>query len=411
MLPEARHRLAHRCRLGDVAEGEVPHGDTRDRHTGGDPDPRSQPRSPGHADERIALNCVDFGAEQEEPVSQAERGPAGSRRDIVVVGASAGGVEALVSIARALPGDFPAAVFVVLHLPEGGRSYLASILARAGALPAAQARDGAPVRPGTITVAQPDCHLILEEGTIRVVRGPKVNATRPAVDVLFHSAARSYDGRVVGVVLTGNRTDGTLGLRAIKRRGGIAIVQADPVHEGMPTSAIQNVEVDAVVPLEEIAERLTMMVDSGKEVAVGDGEKTEESPLEAGFDIGRLDEAPGDPTVFRCPECGGALWELEDAGLQAYVCHVGHSFSAESLLAEQQDDVERALWSAVRLLEERAALNERLAERVGDRGLAKSRGRFESSARLAYEEADVIRKILELPSREGEDDLEEGEAA
>jgi two-component system chemotaxis response regulator CheB len=175
---------------------------------------------------------------------------------------------------------------------------------------------------------------------------------------------------------------------------------------------MRNVDVDAVVPLQEIAERLTMMVGTREEVpTVPDEENIEESPLEAGFDIGRLEEAPGDPTVFRCPECGGALWELEDSGLHAYVCHVGHSFSADSLLAQQGDQVERALWSALRLLEERGALNERLAERVGSQGLAKSKTHFESMARRANEEADVIRGLLHKPDGPAEDALEEGEAA
>jgi two-component system chemotaxis response regulator CheB len=232
------------------------------------------------------------------------------------------------------------------------------------------------------------------------------------VDVLFHSAARSFGVRVVGVVLSGTQSDGTLGLRAIKRRGGAAVVQADAAHSGMPTSAMRHVDVDAAVPLQEIARTLTMMVGTREEVStVGDEDEIEESPLEAGFDIGRLNEAPGDPTVFRCPECGGALWELDDGGAQAYVCHVGHSFSDESMVAQQRDHVERALWSALRLLEERAALNERLAERVGAQGLAKSRASFESAARRATEEADVIRGILQTPDGGPEDELAEGEAA
>lgn len=344
-------------------------------------------------------------------MSNAEGGEADRRRDIVVVGASAGGVEALATLAGSLPGDFPAAVFAVLHLPEGGRSFLANILSRAGELPSRTAEDGGPVTPGTITVAPADRHLVLESDRTRLVRGPKVNGYRPAVDVLFHSAARSYDGRVIGIVLSGTQTDGTLGLRAIKRRGGAAIVQADALYRGMPTSATRNVAVDAVVPLDEIPQTLTMMVGAGKEVAVAGEGKIDESPLEAGFDIGQLEEAPGDPTVFRCPECGGALWELEDSGLHAYVCHVGHSFSADSLLALQHDGVERALWSAVRLLEERAALNERLAERVGTQGLEKSKARFERNARTANDEADVIRDILQKSDGVVADAPEEDEAA
>jgi two-component system chemotaxis response regulator CheB len=174
----------------------------------------------------------------------------------------------------------------------------------------------------------------------------------------------------------------------------------------MPTSAMRNVEVDAAVPLREIANTLTMMVGTAKEAVVDDEEKVEDSALEAGFDIGELEEAPGDPTVFRCPECGGALWELEDGEFQAYVCHVGHSFSAESLLAQQGDGVERALWTAARLLEEQAGLQERLAQRMGARGLAKSKAQFENKASRASEAAEAVRSILQ----EAPED-EDGEAA
>jgi len=331
------------------------------------------------------------------------------RRDVVVIGASAGGVEALATIARGFPDDLPAAVFVVLHLPEGGTSYLPGILGRAGRLPVLPAQDDSRITRGAITVAPPDHHLVLERERTRLVRGPKVNGYRPAVDVLFHSAARSYDGRVVGIVLSGTQSDGTLGLRAIKRRGGGAIVQGDAVHQGMPTSAIRNVQVDAVVPLREIANTLTIMLGT-EEVEMADEESVDESALEAGFDIGQLEEAPGDPSIFRCPECGGALWELDDGELNAYICHVGHSFSADSLLALQRDGVERALWSAARLLEERRALNERLAERVGGQGLAKSRDRFARPAERAYADAHAIRKLLQVPDADAREDSE-GEAA
>lgn len=203
-------------------------------------------------------------------------------------------------------------------------------------------------------MAPPDHHLVLERERTRLVRGPKVNGYRPAVDVLFHSAARSHGGR-------------------------------------------------------EIANTLTIMLGT-EEVEMADEESVDESALEAGFDIGQLEEAPGDPSIFRCPECGGALWELDDGELNAYICHVGHSFSADSLLAVQRDGIERALWSAARLLEERGALNERLAERVGGQGLAKSRDRLAPTAERAYEDAQAIRKLLQVPDADAREDSE-GEAA
>jgi two-component system chemotaxis response regulator CheB len=273
------------------------------------------------------------------------------RHDIVVIGASAGGVEALSPIAEGLPDTLRAAVFVVLHTGPGSTGALAGILARAGRLPVSVGVDGAPIRMGTICVAPPDAHLAPEPGVVRVLRGPKVNGHRPAADVLFHSAARAYGRGVVGVVLTGTLYDGTLGLRAIKRRGGAALVQSDAVHQGMPTSAIENVDVDRVIPLQEIPAALTMLTGASEEAETSEHE-TEATEVESGFDISEQRDAPGSPTVLRCPECNGALWELEDGDLQSYACHVGHVFSADSLLGEQEDAVERAIWSAVRLIPE-----------------------------------------------------------
>jgi two-component system chemotaxis response regulator CheB len=317
-----------------------------------------------------------------------------SRRDIVVVGASAGGVEALVQIVQDLPASLGAAVFVVLHLPEGSSTALPDILDRAGALPAAVATGDAPMELGTITVAPPDHHLVLDDGLVRALKGPKVNGHRPAVDVLFHSAARSHGRRVVGVVLSGSLYDGTLGLRAIKRRGGAAIVQAGAKHEGMPTSALENVEVDAYLPVQGIAEALTMLVGTNGDDMTPD-EPTPDSELEAGFDIEHVREAPSDPTIFRCPECGGAMWELEDGALNGYACHVGHTYSADSMLQATDEEVERALWTAVRMLEEKAALVTRLSERMREGGNVRSSARFDSHAREASHQAQVIRTVLE----------------
>jgi two-component system, chemotaxis family, protein-glutamate methylesterase/glutaminase len=331
------------------------------------------------------------------------------RREIVVIGASAGGVGALAEIARGLPKDLGAAVFVVLHLPEGGRSYLAGILDRAGPLPASPALDGAAIETGRIYVAPPDHHLVLDPGATRVLRGPKVNGHRPSVDVLFHSAARVYGSGVVGVVLTGTLRDGTLGLRAIKRRHGVAIVQADAPHPGMPMSALEHAEVDAAIPLREIAERLTMVVERPQEAAVPEDDRIDQTELESGFDISEVREAPGEPTAFRCPECGGALWELDDGDASSYACHVGHTFSVDSMLEEQGNAVERALWSAVRMLEERASLVEGLAQRMEQRGHSRSPARWEAKGRVAREQAALIRRaLLEAPE---EGDVDEPERA
>ena len=287
------------------------------------------------------------------------------------------------------------------------------IVDRAGPLRATPARDGQPIELGAIVVAPPDHHLMVEAGRVRCVRGPKVNGHRPAVDVLFHSAARAYGDRVIGVVLSGALSDGSLGLRAIKRRGGGAIVQSDALHQGMPTSAIAQVDVDCVVPLLEIPGALTMLMRTREEHVMGKG-RDWESDLEAGFDLGTLTEVPGEPSGFMCPECGGALWELNDEGLRAYTCHVGHSFSAEAMLEQHGESAERALWTAVRILEERRVLVRRLAERMEEGGQTRSAKRFAEQASEVGTQAAAIRRLIEpSPSADDDDasDLDPGRAA
>lgn len=319
-----------------------------------------------------------------------------ARSDIVVIGASAGGIEALSAIVGGLPADLPASIFVALHLPSSGSSRLAEILDRQGPLPCRAAVDGEPLRAGTIVVALPDRHLTLSTDAVRVTHGPRVNGHRPSVDLLFHSAARSFGSRVVGVVLSGTLSDGTLGLNAIKRRSGIAVVQADAVHQGMPTSAIANVDVDHVLPAHEIAAALTMIVCAGEEATVDEQprEQVADTELEQGFDLDGRTDPPGAPSVYRCPECGGPLWHLEDGMLDGYACHVGHVYSADSLVDALSEDVERALWTAVRTLEEKADLTHRLAERLSPDMHRRSKARFHEQAEEAATQADLLRRVL-----------------
>jgi two-component system, chemotaxis family, protein-glutamate methylesterase/glutaminase len=183
-------------------------------------------------------------------------------RDLVVIGASAGGVEVLTRVARDLPPDLRAAICIVLHIAPGSPSMLAHILGRAGRLPCRPARDGERLRRGTILVASPDHHLVIEDGHVRLTVGPRENGHRPAIDVLFRSAAAALDSRVVGVVLTGTRDDGSAGLAVIKAAGGGTIVQdpAEATYGGMPASAIANVAVDAIVPSDRVASTIASMV-------------------------------------------------------------------------------------------------------------------------------------------------------
>ncbi len=320
--------------------------------------------------------------------------------DIVVVGASAGGVEALTELVRQLPADLPAAVFVVLHVPADGTSVLPQILTRRGPLPAEHPRDGAPIRPGRIYVAPPNRHLLLKDGHLRLALGPRENGHRPAIDPLFRTAARHYGRRVVGVVLSGTLDDGTAGLIAVKLRGGLAIAQHpdEALYSGMPRSAIDNVAVDHVLPIAGIASLLVELAHTP--VADASGEPTpaemnmEADMAELAPDALHNDERPGTPSGFGCPDCGGVLWELRDGEVTRFRCRVGHAWSPDSLLAEQAEQLEEALWIALRALQESGALARRLAERYQRQGQAAMRARFEQQAQDANSRAEVIRRVL-----------------
>jgi two-component system chemotaxis response regulator CheB len=292
-------------------------------------------------------------------------------------------VETLKCVVSGLPDDLPAAVCIVLHIAPGSPSALARILQRAGRLPCRAASDGERLRPGQILVAPPDHHLVIEDGRARLTVGPRENGHRPAVDVLFRSAAAARHTRVIGVVLSGTRDDGAAGQAVIKSSGGAAIVQdpAEGLYPGMPSSALANVVVDAVVPSEEIAEAISSM-DKGQESWVP------QPPVQPG------PEPPDDHLTSVCPERGGVLSERIQAGLPLWECHVGHRYSPTSLADAQGDRVEMALWAAAPILRDRSALMERMADQSQEQGQRRSTHRFREQADDASRQADLIREAL-----------------
>ncbi|MBE7187033.1 chemotaxis protein CheB [Jatrophihabitans endophyticus] len=331
------------------------------------------------------------------------------RRNVVVIGASAGGVEALRTLVSALPVDLPANVLVVLHMPPYGGSVLPAILTRSGPLPAAHPDHRQPLTEGTIWVAPPDHHLAIDDEHVVLTRGPRENGLRPAVDVLFRSAARARGGRVIGVVLSGVLDDGTAGLMAVAARGGVTVVQDpdDALYPGMPTSAIEHVAVDHVVPIAEMAELLVRLC---KEEVV-DVEPPVSPLLAIETDMALMDndamnesDRPGRPSGFSCPDCNGVLWEIHDEGLVRYRCRVGHAWSAESLLGEQSEQLDGALWMALRGLEEKAALARTLADRATERGSLLVAARFGEQAEDATRAASLIRSMLEAHLGEPDDE-------
>ncbi len=297
-----------------------------------------------------------------------------ARRDLVVVGASAGGVEALLQLLRALPPDLPAAVLVVLHLPTGARSALPEILDRVCALPVGQAVDGALLEPGTVRVAVPDRHLMVVDDHVLLSRGPRENGHRPAVDVLFRSAARSTGRRVVAVVLSGALDDGAAGMIAVRARGGIGIAQdpADAMYPSMPRHAAEAGGVEHVVPVEKMAALLSTLLSEDitgvQEPPPSELMDTETAMANLEPDALDGDDRPGVPSGYGCPSCHGALFSITEGGLERFRCRVGHAWSPDALVAEQSQALEGALWMALRGLDESLVSLDPLDGFLTDRG-------------------------------------------
>jgi two-component system chemotaxis response regulator CheB len=321
------------------------------------------------------------------------------KRKIVAIGASAGGVEALTTIIGSLPADFPAPIAVVMHIPAESPSFLPAILSRRGALQAKHAEDGETLRNGVVYVAPPDRHILIDPDlTVRTPRGPRENRHRPAVDPLFRSAALAFGSHAIGTVLSGNLDDGTAGLIAIKKCGGIAIVQ-DPdeaMYPGMPQNAIEHVDVDHVLPLSLIGEQLVRSVNEDRPAVIIEEPQMVLEKKIAEFTAEGLqgDERPGAPSPFSCPDCGGVLWQIDDDNFVRYRCRVGHAFSPETMLSAQGEVLEEAMMTALKTLEESARLANRLFLNEKSRGHDWIAKRFAEREREARDRAEIIRKFI-----------------
>ena len=333
-------------------------------------------------------------AQEARPQQQSAHGG----HDIVVIGASAGGVEALQRLAAGLPADYKGSIFVVVHISPEARSEFDRIVSRAGPLPAIHAVDGQAFEPGHIYIAPPDHHLLVEHDHLRVVRGPRENRHRPAIDPLFRSAAWAYGPRVVGVVLTGNLDDGTAGLWAIKSCGGTTIVQEpeDAEHPQMPINALMHNRIDHRLPLERIAGALVRLLNEpARTTAPVQPPQTLLDEIESAKmnrDL-RTTGPLGRPSAFTCPSCRGALWELEEGGHLRYRCHTGHAFTQQSMLIDQTIALEESLYTALRAVEEKAAALRRLAERWPEQ-IPGVRHGYDERARELDRTADQLRAML-----------------
>ncbi len=300
------------------------------------------------------------------------------KQDIFVVGASAGGVEALQQLVSQLPADFPGALFIVLHIPPRAQSYLPQILGRSSRLPVIHAPDGSKIEHGQIYVAPPDHHLLIERDHVHLSLGPKEQHHRPCINVLFRSAALAYGEQVAGVILTGELDDGTAGLWEVKRRGGIAIVQnpEEATFPSMPVSALREVEADYIIGVRVMGELLARLARDGARHKGPEIEATNMKP---------------EIVDLTCPDCRGTIWEVRRGNGKEYRCRVGHTFSPRSMLSEHFSAQEKALYGAIVTLEEGASL----ATRLADQFEAPLNQRLRSEASQRQTQADAIRKILE----------------
>ena len=323
-------------------------------------------------------------------------------RDIIVMGASAGGLSAFNRIIKHLPEQLNAAVFIVWHVSPYSTSILPEILNRAGKLKAKHPADGESIEKGNIYIAPPDHHLLLELGRIRLTKGPKENRFRPAIDPLFRSAAYSYGSRVVGVVLSGALDDGTAGLWAIKDRGGIAVVQdpAEAEQRSMPASALANVQVDHCLPVSEIPPLLVTLTQQevGEQSRAPMSNDLEmETKIALGADSADLDVRQlGEISEFTCPDCHGSLIQIANGKLQRFRCHTGHSFGSVSLLADLTDSVEQSVWTAIRAVEERIRLLKHLAQHASDLEQTEALSTLDRELQENERRADLLRRAAML---------------
>jgi two-component system chemotaxis response regulator CheB len=318
-------------------------------------------------------------------------------RDIVVIGCSAGGVEALPRIVQQLPADLPASVFIVQHMAPSDNPYLVDILRRNTRLPIQWAEQGDKVERGRIVVSPPDVHLLFAEEHVVLSRAARENHSRPSIDKLFRSAAATHGNRVIGILLTGMLDDGVAGLQSIRKAGGLVIVQdpEDAAFPDLPSRALLALEPDRTLPLDAIGGALIRLT----------GERASAVPvperlvLEAEFDrigavLPKQMHALGPQTTIACPDCQGPMWQLGDERQRRYRCYNGHASSASELLAASGAQVETAMWSAVRALNDRASTLETLAADAQRVGNGHSYESYAARAREARQQAELAREFM-----------------
>jgi two-component system chemotaxis response regulator CheB len=326
-----------------------------------------------------------------------------SGHDIVVIGTSAGGLKALSAVLRELPSGLGAAIFVVQHLAADKRSYLPDLLGDITDLPVSSPADHEKFQTGHVYVAAPDYHLLLNDDCVRVMRGPQENRFRPSIDALFRSAARAHGSRVIGMVLTGYLDDGTVGLQTIKKRGGITVVQdpAEAEYPSMPKTALRYVEIDHIVPIAGAGQLLVRLVSeppaSQETFPITPAIEIESNIAEQIMNTKEFlenVEQIGERTTYTCPDCNGAIWQIGDEEPLKLRCHVGHSFTGEVFSEEQSRNVESALWSAIRIMEEKVTFTRQLAERKRKQQMPDEADALDKEANAVDGEVTKVRDLI-----------------
>lgn len=323
-------------------------------------------------------------------------------RNIIVIGASAGGFDAMKRLVADLPSDLNAAVFIVWHMSPDVRGILPDVLNRQRSLHASNAIDKEEIKTSRIYVAPPDRHLVVEKGRVRVTQGPKENRFRPAVDPLFRSAAYAYGSRVIGVVLSGALDDGTAGLWAIKEHGGLAVVQdpEDAEVPSMPQSAIREVAVDYKVPVAEMGSLLTRLCTAPeKNTTIMNTEEKElvKTEIEIALQDVEVKEGVmlfGKLAPYSCPECHGVLTELMENNRTRYRCHTGHAYSTDSLLATITERIEENLWNAVRSIKESMILLNHMGGHLAESNQPQQAAMYFNKAKEAESRESLVRKAI-----------------
>ena len=308
-------------------------------------------------------------------------------RKIIVIGASAGGIQSLRGLLQLLPADFTAPVMLVIHTTEQSQ-FLHRVLGRCCRLKIVRPESAEPIAAGQLYIAAPNRHLVVKSHCAVSWMGARENRHRPAVDTLFRSAARAYRANVIAIILSGAMDDGSAGALAVKARGGTVIVQNpdEAIVPEMPTNVLRQVQTDFCLPVAEISPLLVQLASKGRPI------KFNKPSAKECLALSEIAFGEMEPTSLTCPECDGAVEQIKDGKVIQFRCHVGHAFSLESFTEAHADALERALWIALRKLNEQRSIQENLTH--GDNRTGVMQKRHQENVDAVKRDIRLLHEIL-----------------